>query len=237
MQLMPAPPDASAIFRGLVNTGAQTFAGVKTFTSNVIVPSVNKVAITAPATGATLAIADGKTLIASNSITFTAVDGSTLVIGAGGTLGTGAYATIGNYAPLASPTFTGIPLAPTAAAATNTFQLATTAFVHTEISNALVGLENVKGAIDASTNPNYPAASKGDTYYFSVGGKIGGRTKPMVDQTKVDRDRFQRVNGLIRRQTILQNQLGAARGQLRQIVIVEDEPFGLRTSERGVDLS
>lgn len=40
-------------------------------------------------------------------------------------------------ANLASPTFTGIPLAPTAASNTNTTQLATTAFVQTAISNLI----------------------------------------------------------------------------------------------------
>ena len=53
--------------------------------------SINKLAITAPATAATLTIAEGKTLTASNTITFTATDGSTLAIGTGGTLGTAAY--------------------------------------------------------------------------------------------------------------------------------------------------
>jgi hypothetical protein len=38
-------------------------------------------------------------------------------------------------APLASPIFTGTPAAPTATAGTNTTQLATTAFVRTEVSN------------------------------------------------------------------------------------------------------
>ena len=38
-------------------------------------------------------------------------------------------------APLASPTFTGVPAAPTAAADTNTTQLATTAFVMTEVGD------------------------------------------------------------------------------------------------------
>ena len=38
------------------------------------------------------------------------------------------------YAPLASPTFTGAPLAPTATAGTNTTQLATTQFVRTEVA-------------------------------------------------------------------------------------------------------
>ena len=40
--------------------------------------SINKVAITAPATSATLTIADGKTLTASNSITFAGTDGKTV---------------------------------------------------------------------------------------------------------------------------------------------------------------
>ncbi|MFA6376378.1 MAG: tail fiber domain-containing protein [Candidatus Paceibacterota bacterium] len=79
----------------------------------------------------TLTLGAGKTLTASNTLTLTATDGSTLAIGTGGTLGTGAYATIANYAPLASPTFTGIPAAPTAVAGTNTTQLATTAFATT----------------------------------------------------------------------------------------------------------
>lgn len=38
-----------------------------------------------------------------------------------------------NYAPLASPTLTGTPAAPTAATGTNTTQLATTAFVQQEL--------------------------------------------------------------------------------------------------------
>jgi hypothetical protein len=48
--------------------------------------SINKVAITAPATGATLTIADGKTLTASNTLTFTGTDGSPVAFGAGGTV-------------------------------------------------------------------------------------------------------------------------------------------------------
>jgi hypothetical protein len=42
---------------------------------------------------------------------------------------------LSTYAPLSSPTLTGTPSAPTASAATNTTQIATTAFVRTEISN------------------------------------------------------------------------------------------------------
>lgn len=42
---------------------------------------------------------------------------------------------IGTKAPLASPTLTGTPTAPTAAVGTNTTQIATTAFVNAEIAN------------------------------------------------------------------------------------------------------
>jgi hypothetical protein len=48
--------------------------------------SINKVAITAPATGSTLTIADGKTLTASNTLTFTGTDSSSVAFGTGGTV-------------------------------------------------------------------------------------------------------------------------------------------------------
>lgn len=86
-------------------------------------------------------------------------------------------------APLASPTFTGTPAAPTAASGTNTTQVATTAYVVSEIAARLAAADAMtyKGAIDASTNPNYPAASAGDTYRISVAGKIGGASGPNVE--------------------------------------------------------
>jgi len=79
-------------------------------------------------------------------------------------------------APLASPALTGTPTAPTATAGTNTTQIATTAYVSSAVG-AVLGANDAmvyKGAIDASTNPNYPAANAGDTYKISVAGKIGG---------------------------------------------------------------
>lgn len=48
--------------------------------------SINKVAVTAPASGATLTIADGKTANISNTLTFTGTDGSSVAFGAGGTV-------------------------------------------------------------------------------------------------------------------------------------------------------
>lgn len=50
-------------------------------------------------------------------------------------------------APLASPTFTGTPAAPTAAAGTNTTQIATTAFVTAAVEAASSGAAAYKGEI------------------------------------------------------------------------------------------
>lgn len=48
--------------------------------------TINKVAITAPATGATLTIANGKTATISNTLTFTGTDSSSVAFGTGGTV-------------------------------------------------------------------------------------------------------------------------------------------------------
>ena len=62
--------------------------------------SINKVAITAPATSATLTIANGKTLTVSNTLTFTGTDSSSVAFGSGGTV---AY-TGGNLSQFAATT-------------------------------------------------------------------------------------------------------------------------------------
>lgn len=49
------------------------------------------------------------------------------------------------------------------------------------VDNAVTGLLEFKGATDASSNPNYPAASKGDTYVVSVAGRIGGASGKVVE--------------------------------------------------------
>ena len=54
-------------------------------------------------------------------------------------------------ANLASPTFTGTPKAPTAAAGTNTTQIATTAFVQAAIASAVSGVASFKGAATAQS--------------------------------------------------------------------------------------
>jgi hypothetical protein len=55
-------------------------------------------------------------------------------------------------AALASPTFTGVPAAPTAALGTNTTQLATTQFVQAEIASAVpAASETVAGKVELAT--------------------------------------------------------------------------------------
>ena len=83
-------------------------------------------------------------------------------------------AALAGAAPLDSPHFTGAPTGDTAASGDNTTMLATTAFVQQEISSHLVNPMKLKGALDCSANPDYPAASAGWTYRVSVAGKIGG---------------------------------------------------------------
>jgi hypothetical protein len=51
----------------------------------------------------------------------------------------------------------------------------------TYVDTAVTGLLDFKGSTDASANPNYPSASKGDTYVVSVAGKIGGASGKSVE--------------------------------------------------------
>lgn len=57
----------------------------------------------------------------------------------------------------------------------------TNAYTKTEVDNLVAGLLDFKGNQDCSANPNYPSALKGDSYYVSVAGKIGGASGVSVD--------------------------------------------------------
>jgi hypothetical protein len=71
-------------------SGSLVFAISPTFTTPTLgvasATTINKVTLTAPATGSTLTIADGKTLTASNTLTFTGTDSSSVAFGTGGTV-------------------------------------------------------------------------------------------------------------------------------------------------------
>lgn len=69
------------------------------------------------------------------------------------------------YSPIASPTFTGVPEAPTAAVTTNTTQLATTAFVQQELSakaDVTVGNTSITVA-DTGSDGSVTFATEGTT--------------------------------------------------------------------------
>lgn len=68
--------------------------------------------------------------------------------------------TLNNAAPVASPSLTGTPTAPTAATSTNTTQIATTAFVHAAIENADIGGKTYQGNIDAENSATGKRALK-----------------------------------------------------------------------------
>lgn len=81
---------ATALGQNVTGSGSIALATSPTLTTPTLgvasATSVNKVAITAPATAATLTIADGKTLTASNTLTFTGTDASSVAFGGGGTV-------------------------------------------------------------------------------------------------------------------------------------------------------
>jgi hypothetical protein len=106
----------------------------------------------------------------------------------------------GIYAPLSSPSFSGVPLTPTATAGTNSTQIASTAFVRTEISNlvasaptALDTLNELATALgnDAnfSTTVTNNLAGKanlsGATFTGSISGPSGNFTSLKVNNVDV----------------------------------------------------
>jgi len=76
---------------------------------------------------------------------------------------TGLQAALDSKAPLASPALTGVPTAPTAAANTNTTQVATTAYVQTEVTDLIGG---APGTLD--TLNELAAAINDDASYAST---------------------------------------------------------------------
>lgn len=74
-------------------------------------------------------------------------------------------------APIASPTFTGVPAAPTAAVATNTTQLATTAFTQAAVNAGTINLEVPMRAGDYYS-ASFPGTSSGTFNLNSLTGSV-----------------------------------------------------------------
>jgi hypothetical protein len=86
----PSSANLASAVTGGTGTGALVFATSPTLSTPTIgaatATSINKVAITAPATSATITVADGKTFTCSNTLTFTGTDASSVAFGTGGTV-------------------------------------------------------------------------------------------------------------------------------------------------------
>ena len=85
-------------------------------------------------------------------------------------------------APTASPTFTGVPLAPTAAAGTNTTQLATTAFA------------NTAGGLVLLTSSSIPGASTSFSFTNFTSTYTNYQVKVRIDYVSNDCDLYLRYN-------------------------------------------
>ena len=81
---------AGVTLSAVTGTGAVVLATSPTLVTPTLgvasATTINKVTLTAPATGSTITVADGKTLTASNTLTFAGTDASTVQFEAGGTV-------------------------------------------------------------------------------------------------------------------------------------------------------
>ncbi len=80
-----------------------------------------------------------------------------------------------SYAKLASPAFTGTPTAPTAAAGTNTTQIATTAFVKGEVDTAVSGLINSAPAALDTLNELAAALGNDPNFATTIATQMGSK--------------------------------------------------------------
>jgi hypothetical protein len=137
-----------------INTSAQIAYGKLNLTNSVVNADINasaaiewtKIAPSSTVSATELGYLDGVT-----SAVQTQLDAK---------LGTSTASS--TYAPLASPALTGTPTAPTAAANTNTTQIATTAYVQTEINDLIA---SAPGALDTL---NELATALGNDASFST---------------------------------------------------------------------
>jgi hypothetical protein len=177
----PSSANLAAALTDETGTGANVFATSPTLVTPVLgvatATSVNKVAITAPATSATLTVANGKTLTANSSLTLAGTDAKTLTVSNSLTLA-GTDATVMTFPTTsasiartdAGQTFTGVQTFTTgiiggiqALSGPGAIDLVTlsTAFTSTATGNALTLANGAVGQI--KTIAYVAEAAAGDT--------------------------------------------------------------------------
>ena len=87
-----------------------------------------------------------------------------------------------------SPTFTGTPKAPTAAAGTNTTQVATCAFVGTAVANALTGAAKYQGGMTAAAYSKLTTYKQGWYWVVTEAGTIAGESCEIGDMVFCNTD-------------------------------------------------
>ena len=93
-----------------------------------------------------------------------------------------------NKAPEDSPEFTGTPKAPTAAAGTNTTQVATTAFVHSEVAAASTGAAKYQGGMTAAAYGKLTTYKAGWYWVVTEAGTIAGEACEVGDMVFCNTD-------------------------------------------------
>lgn len=91
-------------------------------------------------------------------------------------------------APKDSPLFTGTPKAPTAAAGTNTTQIATTAFVHSEVVAASTGAAKYHGGMTAASYGKLTTYKAGWYWVVTEAGTIAGECCEIGDMVFCNTD-------------------------------------------------
>lgn len=171
----------AGVMSNKTGTGLLSFATSPTFVTPILgvaaATSINKVTITAPATGSTLTILDGKTLTVNNTLTFSGTDASTLNIGAGGTLGSNAYTSTA-YAPIANPTFTGTVILPTGSTSAVPVLMVSAALKTTAVAGGVEFLTDkfyatiTTGAVRKELTLNDQALTSGRIPYVTTNGRL-----------------------------------------------------------------
>lgn len=113
------------------------------------------------------------------------------IVKLGTTAGTAAEGnhTHATKADIASPTFTGTPTAPTAAAGTNTTQIATTAFVHSEVAAASTGAAKYQGGMTAASYGKLTTYKQGWYWVVTDAGTIAGESCEVGDMVFCNTDK------------------------------------------------
>lgn len=93
-----------------------------------------------------------------------------------------------DYAILDSPTFTGTPKAPTAAAGTSSTQIATTAFVSNAIASEAVGHAKYQGGITPTTYAALKSYKQGWYWVVTTAGTIAGEACEIGDMVFCNTD-------------------------------------------------